>query len=298
MKQGEAMSLQIDPVRLKDQHASLESVPMTTGEPPPDVAGRHRKRSRLSGFLGAVPSYVGVTVGLVLVVSCLQHFAPDGWRPSQLMGHFYGDVMASEIQASLAAEKARNAALQEELSRKEREVLAAQTQGQLLVQAAQSQAQQEVEAMKAKAQVAVAAYQTLFERSNQVAVLYAQTAQAFVQMRNDLARSNQGGGTMVATFADVFKGLAMVSGDDEMYAKADAIKRNVTEGQMRELDASMSRAMPHVDARAFIAQGLPDPAQMAAYLNFSPQVNRPAPIEVQERDPYPVAPYQAHALSP
>lgn len=286
------MSLQIDPRRMKDNQASEFLPPMETGEPPPDVASRHRRKASRWGFLrGTVATYVGVVFGLLLLISCTQRFAPDGWRPSQLMGHFYGDVMSSQIQASLAAEKSRNAALQEELSRKEREVIAAQTQGQLLLQAAQSQAQQEIEAMKAKAQVAVAAYQTLFERSNQIAMLYAQTAQAFVQMRNDLARSNQGGSTMVATFADVFKGLAMVSGDEEMYAKADAIKRNVTEGQMRELDASMSRAMPNVDARAFIAQGLPDPAQMAAYLNFSPQVTRPAPIEVESRDPFPVTPY-------
>lgn len=293
------MSLQISPNRVKEEQVNANHMAMTPGEAPPEIARRHRHQDRgqmWKKMRNLALMSTALSIGGFVGIAIVQRVAPDGWRPSQVIGHFYGDLASSQIEASLAAEKNKNAALQEELSRKEREVIQAQTQGQLLLQAAQSQAQQEIEAMKAKTQVAVAAYQTLFERSNQVAMLYAQTAQAFVQMRTELARSNQGGGTMVATFADVFKGLAMVSGDQEMYAKADAIKRNVTEGQMRELDASMSRAVPNVDARAFIAQGLPDPAQFAAGLAFTPQVNRPAPIEVQTRDPYPVSPYLQQSL--
>lgn len=282
------MSLQLDPKLLTTRHNKSNSeLPVVVNET------RHKSpaQQKRETVLGAV---AGLTLAM-LIVAAWQHAAPEGWRLSQLIGAFWGDSEATKIAASLEAEKARTAALLEEQQRMQQELILTQARAQEIVAAAQSQAQQEIQAMQGRVQIAATAYQTLFERSNKLALIYAQTAQGFVQMRTELARANQGGSTFVANAADIFKGLAMLSGRADMYAQADAIKRQTTESQMRELDAAMSRTVPTLDAQAFIAQGLPDPAQLAAALNFTPQAQRPQPIEIGDRPAMPVNPYRQTA---
>jgi hypothetical protein len=289
------MSLQLDPHAMETPPPSVQqSLQMIyPGEPPPHW--RPPKPGFLQTLWRKVAPVVGTIVGLMLAVSLWQHLAPDGWRISQLVGHFSGDVQSAQIAASLDAEVAKNAALLEELARKEKAVIDAQARAQELVAAAQSQAQQEIMAMQGRMQVMTTAYQTLFDRANQLAIAYANTTQAYIQTRNEMMRGNQGGSVMVATVADMFKGLALVTGDQQMYDKAENAKRTMTESQMRDMDATMSRALPNLDARAFLAQGLPDPAQLAMQMSMAPQVYRPARIEIGTRPARPVNPYPPSA---
>lgn len=285
------MSLQLDPRHVRNPGPAPASA---SGAPLPEYGGpggslnshlAHRAlpAPRWSGML--VKAFIAALASVVMTMGAMvyHHLAPDGWRISQFIGDFTGEAKAAEMAASLQAEKAKTAALLEEQARMQKEVVKAQADGQARVAAAQSQAQQEVALMQGKVQVAMTAYQALYERSNKLAVVYAQTVQGVVQMRAEMARGNQGGSTVVANMADLIKGIGVFSGRADLVERADAMKQATTAAQAREMDAAMSRAMPEIDARAFVAQGLPDPAQLAAYMNFRPQAQQPPEIEIGER---------------
>lgn len=288
------MSLQLDPHDIRAAQKTPDRALIAVEQPPPSWLAQQQQGRRGPLLAFVIRSFLAVPalLAFILCLGVWQHTAPDGWRISQLIGAFKGDEEAAKIAASLEAKKQENAALLEEQSRMQREVIAAQANAQEIVHAAQSQAQQEIQAMQGRVQVAAAAYQTLFERANQLAALYAQTTQAFVSLRAEVTRGNQGGSTAVATIADLTKGFAMFTGNSTLYEQADAVRRTTTEGQLRELDAVMARAVPQMDARSFVAQGLPDPAQLAAGLAFAPQVERPARITVGDRPPMPLNPYR------
>lgn len=286
------MSLQLDPHDLRTSRLVNEQALIAHEQGPP-AAGRFRRAART--VWARLAYTVGLLAGLFVAAAVWQHNAPDGLRISQLIGAFGGDTVSAQIAASLEAEKARTAALNEENERLQMKLIATQTRAQELVAAAQSQAQQEVQAMQGRVQIAAAAYQTLYERSNRLAAAYMQTTQALITTRTEIARGNQGGSTLVANIADLAKGFAMFSGDSNLYQQADAIKRSTAAAQQQELDDAVSRNMPNIDARAFVAQGLPDPAQLTASLAFAPQTVRPDPIEVAQRAPMPVSPYRKSA---
>ncbi len=284
------MTLHLDPYGLGSGGAPPPAVPV------PSVP--EKKPGLLRRFWGMATYSFGLSIGVMVALAIWQHNAPEGWRLSQLYGNFEGDVKAAEIATQLEAERAKNAALLAEQTRMQQTILVTQAWAQQAVAAAQSRAQQEVIVMQTKGQILAQAYQSLYERANQLAMLYAQTGQGVVQARIDLARANQGGNILATNVADAMKWFGVANGNERMVEGATNVRTQSIEVQMRDIEAAAARPAPQIDPKAFLAQGLPDPAQAATRMTLAPQAAFPAPPPILPPPPTPVNPYQKSGSKP
>jgi len=286
------LSLHLDPF-----NNSAQSTP--PGGPAPEAATVNdvKKPGLLRRLWGKASYSFGVTIGVMIALAIWQHNAPEGWRLSQLYGNFEGDVKAAEVATQLEAERAKNAMLMAEQTRMQQTILVTQAWAQQTAAAAQSQAQQEVIAMQTKGQILAQAYQSLYERANQLSMLYAQTGQGVVQARIDLARANQGGNIFAANVADAMKWFGVANGNDRMVDVAHNVRTQSIEVQMKDIDNAAARPAPQIDAQAFLAQGLPDPAKAAMAMRLTPHAAYPAPLAIAPPPPIPVNPYRKNAAA-
>lgn len=266
------------PVRLEPEEPvpAHRAVPYHPADPPSRSAHI---------FLATLVSFL-FFLGIALAIGGIERFGPESVRPSSVIGLASGNAEYRKIVEQLEAEKARTAALTDEQSRLQREVLQAKADAEAMVIAAQSQSQQEVAAMTAKMQVLAGAYQTLFERSNMLVNKQAGLIESASKSRQQLAANLSSGKAAATNLLDTFGGLVSMidpATGARMHAQSDETSRQA----LAAFDRNISAPMPQIDVSQ-LGLGMPDLASLLAQINSGqitpdPKVKAHTPAAIAPR---------------
>ena len=221
---------------------------------PPSMAARPREEP--SHSLARMPApgakrmrqVVGLLAGsglaLTLGVGALEMIAKPGLRPSDLLATMEAHVELGVMNQKMAAEpgvlKMTEADYQKALAKAQRDGQAEAELGY----------QKQLAVVQADKERVVGAYQTLFQRTNQIVAMALQMEQVAQQLRSALLQATNGGRSVVISIKDMLCG----AGSAEACASAKADRRSMIE----EAD-DLSRGDVGARVKELMAD-VPDPA--------------------------------------
>lgn len=243
-------SLQIDPDRLRRDPEPVSNV-VPLGDAQPSGTG--------------VPLWVKFALPVLLVVMGMlavglwQKLAPDGWRVSQLLGFFGGDLEAAKIKA-LEEDKIRFEGRLKELEAKLiREKADADARVATVTKAAESRAQQEVLRAQAEKEACVTQIAAAFEMIKTIAAQNTQTATAMARSYLDQEIAKTGGEVGVANLLSVLSAGAVAFGREDVAGQLEQQRRAIASQSEQKVQAAIAESARIIAVnQAEFLQTLPD----------------------------------------
>lgn len=217
-------------------HPQTAPLPAPMGYQPQGQVAQYAPQRSLKALIGSFASGSVLVVLLVIIGELLFDAA---YKPSQLLGDFYGNASRAQIEATTDAQ----VDLEQQL---------AQVRAQ-----EQAKAQEQVARVQSQLDTTREAYASLYRRGDTFISGYLQMQQAMMQYRAEAVRLGSAGGGMVNMGTGFMCALSRANGDSDPDGWCAANDR-VRQGQVQDVNGGVGLSREQLQQELF--GGLPDPA--------------------------------------